>query len=195
MKPIVITNPVSLPNEIQIIHQLFDEGLEMLHVRKPDYSETEFRSLLTEIDSKSTKKLVLHQFHSMAEEFGINRLHFTSQKRNETTDWNNYSDFILSTSVHSIEEFNELPDCFEYAFLSPVFPSISKVGYVSEKNLFAEVKKRTNFQTKLIALGGITNDNKQLATDNGFDGVAMLGSIWERKMEKKEKGRLKISNS
>ncbi len=181
MKPIVITNPVSLPNEIQIIHQLLDDGLEMLHIRKPEYSELDYRSFVSCIHSYYRDKLVLHQFHSMAEEFGINRLHFTSQKRNETSDWNNYSDFILSTSVHSIEEFNELPDCFEYAFLSPVFPSISKIGYISETNLLDEVKRRTNFQTKLIALGGITNENGQLAIGNGFDGVAMLGSIWERK--------------
>jgi thiamine-phosphate pyrophosphorylase len=120
----------------------------------------------------------LHQFHSMAEEFGINRLHFTSENRKKTSDWEQYSDFILSTSVHSIEEFNELPSCFEYAFLSPVFPSISKVGYFSEKNLFEEVKKRTNFQTKLIALGGITLENGQWTMDNEFDGVAMLGAIW-----------------
>jgi hypothetical protein len=30
MKPIIITNPVSLPDEIQIIHQLLGDGLEML---------------------------------------------------------------------------------------------------------------------------------------------------------------------
>jgi thiamine-phosphate pyrophosphorylase len=178
MKPIIITNPVSLPDEIQIIHQLLGDGLEMLHIRKPDYSETDYRSLLSCIHSYYRDKLVLHQFHSMAEEFGINRLHFTSENRKKTSDWEQYSDFILSTSVHSIEEFNELPSCFEYAFLSPVFPSISKVGYFSEKNLFEEVKKRTNFQTKLIALGGITLENGQWTMDNEFDGVAMLGAIW-----------------
>lgn len=179
MQPIILSNPVSLSNEIQIIHQLLDDGLELLHIRKPDYSEADYRSFLTCIHSYYRNKLVLHQFHSLAKEFGINRLHFTTQKRKETTDWNQYSEFLLSTSIHSIEEFNDLPNCFEYAFLSPVFPSISKVGYVSEKNLFAEVKKRTNFHTKLIALGGITAENGKWTMENGFDGVAMLGAIWE----------------
>ncbi len=179
MQPIILSHPISLPNEIQIIHELLSDGLELLHIRKPDYSENDFRSLIENIKPGFHKRLVLHQFHSMAEEFGIHRLHFTTQKRERTTDWNQYSEFLLSTSVHSIEEFNDLPNCFEYAFLSPVFLSISKVGYVSEKNLFAEVKKRTNFHTKLIALGGITFENGQLPIENGFDGVAMLGAIWE----------------
>lgn len=179
MQPIIISNPVSLPNEINRINQLFDDGLELLHLRKPGYPEQEYCSLIENIKPGFHKRLVLHQFHSMAEEFGINRLHFSEQKRRETTDWNQYSEYVLSTSVHSIEDFNELPNCFEYAFLSPIFPGISKVGYVSEKNLLEEVKKRTNFHTKLIALGGITFENGQWTIENGFDNVAMLGAIWE----------------
>ncbi len=179
MQPIIISNPVSLPNEINRINQLFDDGLELLHLRKPGYPEQEYRSLIESIKPGFHKRLVLHQFHSIAEEFDIHRLHFPKQKRRETTDWEQYSGFILSTSVHSIEEFNDLPNCFEYAFLSPVFLSISKAGYVSEKNLLEEVKKRTNFHTKLIALGGITFENGQLAIENGFDNVAMLGAIWQ----------------
>jgi thiamine-phosphate pyrophosphorylase len=35
-------------------------------------------------------------------------------------------DFTLSTSTHSIEDFNELDPAFDYAFISPVFTSISK---------------------------------------------------------------------
>lgn len=186
MQPIILSNPVSLPNEINRINQLFDDGLELLHLRKPAYTEQEYRSLIENIKSDFHKRLVLHQLHSIAEEFSIHRLHFSEQNRINTTNWNDYSRFVLSTSAHSIEDFNTLPDCFEYAFLSPVFPSISKVGYVSEKNLLEKVKKRTNFHTKLIALGGITFENGQLAIENGFDGVAMLGAIWEKKQNDKE---------
>lgn len=179
MRPIIISNPVSSPDEIQIINQLFDEGLNLLHLRKPAYPEQEYRSLIENIKPGFHKRLVLHQFHSLANEIGTNRLHFSEQKRKETIDWNQYSEYVLSTSVHSIEDFNALPDRFEYAFLSPVFPSISKVGYVSEKNLLEEVKKRTNFHAKLIALGGITFGNGQWTIENGFDNVAMLGAIWK----------------
>ena len=49
---IVITNPTPITNEISTIHSLFENGLELLHIRKPDFSEDEMRSYLSEIELK-----------------------------------------------------------------------------------------------------------------------------------------------
>ena len=70
---------------------------------------------------------------------------------------------------------NLLSDHFSYAFLSPVFDSISKADYKA-KQFDLSLRKKTS--TKLIALGGITEENQYRAIDMGFDGVAMMGSIW-----------------
>ena len=35
---IVITNPSAIANEISTIESLFEEGLSLLHIRKPDFS-------------------------------------------------------------------------------------------------------------------------------------------------------------
>ncbi|HJY12596.1 MAG TPA: thiamine phosphate synthase, partial [Flavobacterium sp.] len=83
-----------------------------------------------------------------------------------------------STSTHSIEDFNSLEKEFEYAFLSPVFKSISKEEYYPEKDLFKALALRTNTNTKVIALGGIDSENIKKTLENGFDDVALLGSIW-----------------
>lgn len=178
MTPILISNPVPVSNEAAIINGLFYEGLELLHLRKPDDTEEEYRSLIQQINSKYRDRLVLHQFHELAQAYGINRLHFPEKKRMETTKWETFSSFILSTSVHSIKAFNQLPEQFSYAFLSPVFPSISKEGYRSDLDLMKEVHKRTNFNTQLVALGGITQENIKQVMENGFDAVALLGTIW-----------------
>lgn len=178
MTPILISNPVPVSNEAAIINGLFDEGLELLHLRKPDYTEEEYRSLIQQINSKYLDRLVLHQFHELAQASGINRLHFPETKRKETTNWEACSSLTLSTSVHSIEAFNQLPKQFDYAFLSPVFPSISKEGYRSDLDLLKEVHKRTNFNTQLVALGGITQKNIQQVMEKGFDAIALLGTIW-----------------
>jgi thiamine-phosphate pyrophosphorylase len=39
------------------------------------------------------------------------------------------------------------------------------------------IAERTNFKTKLVALGGISTQNID-RTKSGFDDVALLGSIW-----------------
>lgn len=176
---IVITNPTEIANEIQTIHSLFEEGLDLLHIRKPDYSEKEMDAFLSKIKIAFLPQLVLHTHHQLADEFGINRIHFTGKDRKE----NKPNPFLkqvrlLSTSTHSMEEFNALSDTFDYAFLSPVFPSISKETYHAETDFLEAVKSRTNFNTKLIALGGIHSANINQVLQAGFNDIALLGNIW-----------------
>lgn len=63
---IVITNPIAVVNEISIIHSLFEEGLSFIHIRKPDFSETEMESFLLAIGLEYHNRLVLHNHHHLA---------------------------------------------------------------------------------------------------------------------------------
>lgn len=44
---IIITSPIQIANEINTIHALFENGLELLHIRKPDFSETEMKTFVS----------------------------------------------------------------------------------------------------------------------------------------------------
>ena len=178
---IVITNPSAVADEISIIGSLFEEGLALLHIRKPDFSELEMASFIHQIDLEYRSKLVLHNHHVLAEDFGINRFHFSEKQRISTVPMpTGFSKPCRhnSTSTHSINEFNSLTIGFEYAFLSPVFKSISKENYHPVTNLFEALKLRTNTNTKIIALGGIDSENIAKTLESGFDDIALLGSIW-----------------
>ncbi len=178
---IVITNPIAILNENKIIHSLFEEGLSFLHVRKPNFCEIEMESFLCEIGLEYRNRLVLHSHHNLAKKMNINQVHFSEKERNVMTQKKiNLIDF-QSTSVHNIDDFNVLHHSFEYAFLSPIFSSISKPNYIPNINHFERVKDRTNYNTKLVALGGITTENIQYTLENGFDDVALLGTIWNSK--------------
>lgn len=175
---IVISNPTEIRNEHQIIQALFEEGLELLHIRKPNASEEALRFYIAAIDSKYHSKLVLHQQHRLIEEFQLERLHFTEKARQTIADNFQKSVPFLSTSVHTIADFNTLSERYDAAFLSPIYPSISKVDYKPTQNLLEQTKERTNWKTKLIALGGISAENIAATLTEGFDDVALLGSIW-----------------
>ncbi|PZX93986.1 thiamine phosphate synthase [Flavobacterium aquariorum] len=185
---IVITNPIPIANEIDTIHSLFESGLELLHVRKPYFSAVEMRSFLSEIKSDLREQLVLHNHRHLASAFGINRIHFSESERKKTITlfgkfpFETYKTkgFHLSTSVHSMDDFNTLDSVFKYAFLGPIFPSISKENYSSKTDLFDAVKNRFNYSTKLIALGGIESKNTGKTLQNGFDNIALLGTIWSQ---------------
>jgi thiamine-phosphate pyrophosphorylase len=179
---IVITNPIPITNEIDTIHSLFENGLELLHVRKPDFSEAEMKSFLSEIKSDWRQQLVLHSHYQLATEFGIDRIHFSEKTRTETTEkklknWKEKG-FTLSTSVHKMSDFEELSAVFDYAFFGPVFESISKPNYVSNLDFKKELEQRKKNKRKLVAIGGITFDRIKTALEYGFDDVALLGSIW-----------------
>ena len=175
---IVISNPTEIANEHQIIQALFEEGLELFHIRKPDASEEKLRCYIAAIDSKYHCKLVLHQQYNLVAEFQLERLHFSEKVRQTIPD--NFQKLIpfLSTSVHTIADFNNLSERYDAAFISPIYPSISKTDYKPTQNLLEQTKERTNWKTKWIALGGISAENIVATLTQGFDDVALLGTIW-----------------
>lgn len=175
---IILTNPTNFEGELTQIHQFFEDGLEVLHIRKPQFSIDNYVEFINSIDARFHEKLVIHSYHDHFINIHYKRFHFSREAYLKETNFAKYTGCILSTSTHSIEEFNDLNPAISYAFLGPVSESISKAGYTSKTNLLEEVKKRTNYETKLIALGGITEENKDVALEHGFDGVAMMGSVW-----------------
>ena len=194
---IVITNPSAVANEISNIESLFGEGLSVLHIRKPYLSEMEMAQFIHQIKIEFRSKLVLHNHHELAENFGITRIHFSEKDRKISFDPARFLEPCrYTTSTHSIEDFNALENDFDYAFLSPVFKSISKEDYYPKENLFETLKSRINHSTKCIALGGIDSENIKETLENGFDDVALLGTIWNNENPVKQfKLCLKIVHS
>lgn len=172
---IIITAEKHIPKETAWINALFDEGLEILHVRKPYWNSTALYRFFEAIKPQHLAKTSIHQHHHLADCYGLNRLHFTEQCRKNTPPNKNH---VNSTGTHSIADFNQLPAVFSYAFLSPVYASISKPGYQPQKDLTNELALRKNHHTKLVALGGITAQNISPTLAIGFNDVALLGAVW-----------------
>lgn len=181
---LIITYPTAFIGEIQQIESVLSDETIRLHLRKPDYSETEYETLLQAIPAKFHARLVLHDYFHLAEKYKVGGIHFSTQKRAEISKSTNQqiNNLTYSTSTHSLKELQELDGQYNYAFLSPIFPSISKQGY--EGNLDMEEIKtylQKPHQTKVIALGGIDETKFSQIEDWGFDGYAQLGSIWNLK--------------
>jgi thiamine-phosphate pyrophosphorylase len=175
---IVISDSDFKPNEAAIINELFQEGLDLFHIRKYGASEESLLKLMDGIDGKYHSSLVLHHDHEWGRSIGLNRFHYSERDREQwkAQNWSGIrGEEVYSTSVHNVEEFNELPAHFAYSFLSPVFDSISKADYKAE---IFDLDKRQNKSAKLIALGGIHPENVNQVFQMGFDGAALLGAIW-----------------
>lgn len=177
---IVISDHQLYLRESEEINRLFESGMELYHIRHHNISEEDLRSLIQGVEEEYLPRIVANHNHDIARSLGVQRFHFTEDDRKlwEKKKWKNRSESeVYSTSVHSLETFNELPDFFEYAFISPVFDSISKPGYKAVS--FDLSERNANKPIKLIGLGGIHSANIHDAMDLGYDGFAVLGSIWE----------------
>ncbi|GAA5099352.1 thiamine phosphate synthase [Chryseobacterium ginsengisoli] len=175
---LVITPEETIQNETELINELFQEGLDLLHIRKPFINSEGMTDFIQKIDSEFHHRLVLYSHYDLVKNFKISRFHFREIDRQNGL-FKTFTDKIISTSVHDIEIFNELNEDWEYSFISPVFPSISKKGYGKNSTILNEIKKRENPNVKLIALGGINEKNINKVFESGADGVALLGAIWE----------------
>lgn len=170
---ILISNPAPVNDEHKIIRQIFEEGLEIFHLRKKEYSEDEIRAFIENIPEKYRRRIVLHSHYHLADEYGLKGIHVPAVYAGDIPAG------TLSVSFHSPKEIqkSELP--FDYCFLSPVFDSISKEGYKSRFNpddlkLFLKDRKE-----KIIALGGMDEDKIETVKNLGFSGIAWLGAIWQ----------------
>lgn len=176
---IILTSEKPLENEAQMINQLFEAGLERLHLRKPSFTIDGYRALLDQIDPKFYDRIMLHQFHELTQEYALRGIHLQEQPRWDLGDALDvtlriYRDKNLkvSSSFHSIEEIKECAGKFEYVLLSPVFSSISKVGYEGKG---FDVNAIDEF---IVGMGGINENTLQATFDLGFKGVGVLGGIW-----------------
>lgn len=176
---LVITPETIVPNESEIINEMFHDRLDLLHIRKPWISREEMIGFIKSIDASFYGQLVLHSHHDLGQDCGISRFHFREEDRKEEK----YKPFMngntISTSVHEITTYNILEKEWEYAFISPFFPSISKKGYGIDSTVMESLNQRNNPDVKLVALGGIDSNRIQEVFDLGVDGVALLGAVWE----------------
>jgi len=181
MKLAVISPESDEPREHAVLAALCEAGLERYQVRKPSWSREKLAAWLAEVPARHRARLVLHQHHALAVEFSCGGVHF---KANDETQPPAVAGLFTSRSCHTLAELSDALGRYDSVFFSPVFPSISKVGYqpqVDQAELTAMLHARTEAQrrTTVIALGGVTPENCACCAELGFDGVAVLGALWQ----------------
>ncbi|TVZ26352.1 thiamine-phosphate pyrophosphorylase [Gillisia sp. Hel_I_86] len=182
---ILLTSEKSNNVEKEQLIQFFENGLQLLHVRKPEIKEKELKAWLAQFEAEQQKKMVLHQHHHLAEAFLLKGVHLKESFRRNLKDVPEYikqfniKGCTVSASFHDPKEVSTETSLFDYVFLSPLFSSISKSGY---KGRGYNVEA---LQQKIVALGGIEAENISKAKELGYAGVAVLGAVWLKKNKPK----------
>jgi len=176
---ILIAPEQDIPNEQDILQQLFDAGLTHFHFRKPQASLEEHHAYLDLIDARYYKHIVPHYYHELTREYRLKGVHLQEQFRwdqgKQLTEYvQGYvaDGFTVSSSYHDLVALAQERVAFDYQLLSPVFSSISKKGYEGKGFDVNHIDRL------VIGMGGVNATNIPALFDLGYKGVGVLGGVW-----------------
>ncbi|MBS1564041.1 MAG: thiamine phosphate synthase [Bacteroidetes bacterium] len=184
----LITAPQTHKDEIVLVRQFLEQGLQRLHIRKPGYGEQEFAAYVSSIPALYHDRLVIHGPAALLRQFPWTGFHLRSDERTQPALMQSFLQqrpASLSSSFHAWQELREETTFFDHAFISPVFDSISKQGYKAAidmtelSRLRAWAASAGRQLPRIVALGGVDAAGIPLLKAHGFDGAALLGAIWE----------------
>jgi thiamine-phosphate pyrophosphorylase len=181
---IVITASGAMEGEVERITNLFDHGLETLHIRKPKLSSTEISELITSFPEKYRSRIVIHGHYKLARKFGLKGYHL--RRRHRSNSWRNkLKRFLLKvqnpralvcTTFHSVQSLKECESSFDYVLLNNVFNDETRFNYQepSGMNLIRSVIKKSD--QRVFAVGGIRPDRIEMMKSIGFHGMGVSSS-------------------
>ena len=192
----VLSLPGVFAGEADCMEALLDAGVGRLHLRKPEATEQELEELCRRLAPRRAHRLVLHgpRSRELALRYGVPNVHGAVAYRKpdgrpsqsgaggpaERSGGGPVVEgdgLVMSTSVHGWEEFAKLPAGLAYAFISPLFDSISKQGYRADERLLEQ--PGGELPCLPVGLGGISAETIGFMLERGWKGAAVLGWIWE----------------
>lgn len=196
MQLVLISPERDHPQEHAVVTELFAQGLERFHVRKPHASRAELETYVHRIPAEYRSRVVLHQHHDLVAALGLGGRHWRDAGVGRSAPLEVSGDAggaarsapaaeVTSRSCHDLRTLRASLGQYDAVFFGPVFPSISKPGYgparrESGEALGAILLTRTadERRTTVLALGGISAETAPRALALGFDGIAVLGAVW-----------------
>ena len=173
-----MTRPEFFVEEHQILSALFDEGLETLHLRKPHTEPVFSERLLSLIDKKDRKKIVVHDHFYLKNEYDLKGIHVNSRTAELPQNYRGH----ISCTCSNEEELKSCSSFCDYMFLSPIFETNGEAGF-SPSFTKTRLKKMASdrlITRKVMALGGVNLEHLPMLRDLGFGGVVIFGDIWNR---------------
>lgn len=167
---------------------MIEAGLGHYHLRKPGWPRAALARFLALLPADWHPRLVLHTCHELVNEFGVAGLHHRACRPPPGPFAGRVpaaKHLLVSRTCHDTGALPALLGSCDRVLLSPIFNSLSKPGYepdarVAHGPIAAILAARHAGQrrTEVCALGGIDASRLAACRALGFDGVAVLGAIW-----------------
>ncbi len=176
MKLILQTCPHFFVEEDKILATLFDEGLDLLLLRKPDTEPIYSERLLTLLPEKYHDRVIVHDHFYLKDEFNLLGIHLNKANPIPPSNYNG----PIARSCYSLKEVEEYKKECIYVSLKNIYDSISqpanKADFTQEQ--LVEATRRGIIDKDVMAQGGISLENIPEIRKLGFGGVIVSGDLW-----------------
>jgi len=178
MKLVIMTKSTFFVEEDKILAALFDEGLDNLHLYKPNSSPLYAERLLTLLPEDTHRFITVHEHFYLKNEFDLAGIHIDQPSEGVPEGYRGR----ITRSCQQLERLKETKKNAKYVFLNNIFNGIEFQDKVSTFTLpqLEEASRRGLIDKHVYAMGGMTIDNIKIARDLGFGGVVICGDLWNR---------------
>lgn len=167
MKLVILTKPTFFVEEDKILTTLFEEGMEDLHLYKPDSSPMYSERLLSLLPDEYYKKITVHEHYYLKAEYGLNKIHIDSPTAEMPKDYKGkYS--RTCTEISQIKDFRKKS---EYVFVK---------NSTADMQILEEAARNGLVDKKVYAAGNINIDNIRRVKELGYGGAVIGGDLWNR---------------
>lgn len=178
MKLIVMTQATFFVEEDKILTTLFEEGMDLLHLYKPQSEPIFCERLLSLIPDDYHKRIMVHDHFYLKDEYKLKGIHLNQPQDMPPQGYHG----SLSRTCRSTAELKETKRRSDYVFLKSLFDSLTTPGDKQTLGIdeLEDAARRGLIDRKVFAMGGISLDNVGLARNLGFGGVVVCGDLWNR---------------
>ena len=163
MKLAIMTKSTFFVEEDKILATLFEEGLDNLHLYKPDTSPIYSERLLSLLPEETYNKITVHSHFYLKEEYRLAGIHLDSTSEPIPVGYKGK----ISRTCSDLTELKEMKKQSAYVFLGNIFQSQS-----------APAAPTLNINE--LEYAGINADNIQLVRELGFGGVVICDDLWSK---------------
>lgn len=174
MKLVILTRPTYFVEEDKILASLFEEGMDNLHLLKPDTSPLFAERLLTLLPQDCFKNITVHDHFYLKSEYNLGGIHLDNPL---TQIPSGYKGNVSATFSNPFE-LKGFKKKFKYVFLNNVFtPSDSNTDTLSFETLRMAASEGL-IDKKVYAITSLSSDNIKTVKDLGFGGIVIRDDLW-----------------
>ena len=176
MKLAIMTKPTFFVEEDKILTTLFEEGMENLHLRKPESSPIYAERLLSLLSENFYRRITVHDHFYLKNEYGLGAIHIDTPNTPLPEGYKGK----FSRTCTELCQLKDAKKKAEYVFLNV---NSNENNILSSEIIRQELKnaaKNVMIDKHVYAIGGMNIDNVTVAKDLGFGGVVICEDLWER---------------